>query len=95
LEILCGWVPHTSAKRKKRVEKAKRDAGSILIFSENSQNISTTNTQIWMFLKNIKGKGKCLSTWLNSLLSLASRDVFSGSLAQSVQGLWPILESKA
>jgi len=36
-----------------------------------------------------------LSNSLNSLQSLVSRDVFTGSLAQSVQELWPIISSPA
>jgi len=53
------------------------------------------NIQIWIFLKNVKCKGTFLSSSLDSLLSSESKDVFSGSLAQSVQELWPIIESKA
>jgi len=42
------------------------------------------------FLKNFKCKGRFLSSLLDTLLSTAFRDVFSGSVAQSVQELWPI-----
>jgi len=48
------------------------------------------NAQIWIFLKDFKFKGMFWSFSFDSLLSRASRDVFTGSLARSVQELWLI-----
>jgi len=45
------------------------------------------------FSKHFKCKGTCLSNSLDSVLSFESRDVLTGSLAQSVQELWPIISS--
>jgi len=39
-------------------------------------------------------KAYFLSSTLDALLSSSSRDVFTGSLAQSVQELWPIITSR-
>jgi len=65
--------------------QAKRDAGtSFLIFSENCQKFTMSNTQIWILLKNFKCKDIFLSSSLDPLLSSASRNVFAGSVAQSV-----------
>jgi len=70
---------------------AKRDAGNELLFCpENCQNISTANAKIWMFLKNFKCKGSILTSSLDSVLSSASRDVVTASLAQFFQTLWLI-----
>ena len=54
-----------------------------LIFSKNFQKFSTTTSQIWIFLKNVKCKGIFLSSSLDSLLPHASSDVFTGSLLSS------------
>ena len=68
---------------------------SSLIFSENCQKISTTNTQICTFIKTFKGKGTFLSSSLDSLLSSACKNDFTISVAQSVQALWPIITAMA
>jgi len=66
---------------------------SFLIFSENFQKISRANAQIWILLKTFKCKGIFVSSSLDSLISQASRGVFTGSLARSVQELWHIIPS--
>ena len=82
-----------SANRINWIGKARGAAGTcFLVFSETFQNFSTTS-QIWFFLKNFKRKDLFLSSSMYSLLSPASRDVFTGSLAQSVQELWLIIPS--
>jgi len=47
------------------------------------------NTKIWIFL--FQRQKYFFSNSLDSVLSSASRDVFTGSSAQSIQELWPII----
>ena len=56
--------------------------------------ITTENAKIWIFLKNVKSKGRFLSNSLDNALSHASRNVCIGNPTQSVQELWTIINSR-
>jgi len=50
------------------------------IFSENCQNFTTANAQIWIFLKNFKYKGIFFSSSWDSYTFLATRYIFTSFL---------------
>jgi len=56
--------------------------------------LTAENAKIWIFLKNVKGKSIYLLNSLDYALSHASRKVFTGNLAQSVQELWTVINSR-